>query len=173
MIFFIGSRDDYNNICIPLYFASLKGDWETAEAIIDKRSELVRFSITENCDTALHVAASSKSSELMEIFVENLVNKMKKEDMLLQNRNYNTALCLAAANGKIRIVKTIVKKNNALLDIPGSQRMLPLHMASLSGQRDVAEYLYESSKQMTGKVWTDQNRCWVLQQCVQANLFGK
>lgn len=86
----------------------------------------------------------------MEIFVENLLNKMKKEDMLLQNRNYNTALCLAAANGKIRIVKTIVKKNNALLDIPGSQRMFPLHMASLSGQRDVAEYLYESSKKMTG-----------------------
>ncbi|GKA81241.1 hypothetical protein Tco_0787933 [Tanacetum coccineum] len=36
-----GSREDYFKIAVPLYEASLKGHWEAAKAIFDKRPELI------------------------------------------------------------------------------------------------------------------------------------
>lgn len=55
--FYKGSREDYIKVGVPLYEAAIKGDWKTTEAILDKDLKLVRFSITENHETALHVAA--------------------------------------------------------------------------------------------------------------------
>ncbi|GJV02558.1 reverse transcriptase domain-containing protein [Tanacetum coccineum] len=52
----------YLKIRVPLYEASLKCDWKAAKHNLDENKEigLVRYSITANGETALHVAASSK-----------------------------------------------------------------------------------------------------------------
>lgn len=47
-----GSREDYFNICVPLFQASITGDWATAKVILDERQELVRFAISEDYYTA-------------------------------------------------------------------------------------------------------------------------
>ncbi|KAJ9553637.1 hypothetical protein OSB04_017682 [Centaurea solstitialis] len=78
--------NDYIDICVPLYEASITGNWDAARPILDKRRELVRSAITENFDTTLHVAASAKETKLTENFVDNLVNMMDKEDLQLQTR---------------------------------------------------------------------------------------
>ncbi|XP_076950683.1 uncharacterized protein LOC143623729 [Bidens hawaiensis] len=167
-----GDREEYINVGIPLYEASIKGDWKAAKAIIDKKPELVRYSITENYETALHIAASADKSKRMQEFVKNLVDMMETQDLELQNNSSNTALCLAAAAGNVEMVNILVNRNRALLIIPGSQRMMPLYMAALFGDHDTVEYLYRESKKLSDDGWNPQNRGWLLQKCVEANLFG-
>ncbi|KAK9067450.1 hypothetical protein SSX86_014779 [Deinandra increscens subsp. villosa] len=166
-----GSREDYINVGIPLYEASIKGDWKVAKAIIDEKPELVRFSITENCETALHVAASANKTKRMQHFVKNLLERMEKPDLELQNKSFNTVLCLAAAAGNVEMVKILFEKNPALLAIPGSQQMMPLYMAALFGDHAVVEYLYSVSKGLRDDGWDAKNRGWLLQKCVESNLF--
>ncbi|XP_024977655.1 uncharacterized protein LOC112515216 [Cynara cardunculus var. scolymus] len=164
---YLGRREDYNKICVPLYKASLTGDWKAAKAILDTRPELVRFSITENNETVLHVAVLGKSY----LFVEYLVRMMETKDLLLQNKNGQTALYLAATGQDVRRAKILVKKNKNLLEIPDNQGMMPLYMAALFRNHDMVTYLYRNSQKMTGEFWTPKNRGWVLVKCVQADLF--
>lgn len=162
-------REDYINICVPLYDAAISGDWEAASIILTERKELVRYSITENRETALHIAASAHNIK----FVEALVGLMEKEDLELQNKSGNTALCLAAAAGNTRMAEIMVNKNKSLLTILGSNEMMPLYMAALFGNRGTVEYLYDNSNKMTGDGWRQENRGWVVLKCIEADLFGE
>ncbi|PWA48999.1 Ankyrin repeat-containing protein [Artemisia annua] len=168
---FQGSRENYVMYGVPLYEASIKGDWKAAEAILQKKPELIRSAITENGETPLHIAASAESTKAVEEFVENLVNLMDKKDLELQNKNYNTALSLAAAAGNVKTAKSMVKKNEIVLELPGNNNTMPLYMAALFARTDMVRYLYESSKKMVGDFWTHENRGWVLQKCVEADIF--
>ncbi|KAI3781505.1 hypothetical protein L2E82_11522 [Cichorium intybus] len=163
----VGRREDYNEICVPTYKATITGDWKAAKIILDNQPELVRFSITESYDTVLHIAVMGKSYW----FVEYLVSLMDKEDLELQNNKGQTALCLAAIAGDVKIASILVNKNKALMDIPDSRGMMPLYLAALFGKHDMVTYLYRNSQKMTGDFWTYQNRCCVLVKCVEANLF--
>ncbi|KAJ9557459.1 hypothetical protein OSB04_012073 [Centaurea solstitialis] len=113
-------REDYNKICVPLYKASLTGDWKAAKAILDTCPELVRFSITENYETVLHVAVLGRSY----LFVEYLVRLMDTKDLELQNKKGQTALYLAATGQDVRRAKLLVRKNKNLLNIPDNQGMM-------------------------------------------------
>nr|GEW75806.1 ankyrin repeat-containing protein [Tanacetum cinerariifolium] len=168
---FQGSRENYVKYGVPLYEASIKGDWKTAEAILNKKPELIRSAITENGETPLHIAASAESTKDVEEFVENLVNLMDKKDLELQNKNYNTALSLAAAAGNVKTAQSMVKKNEIVLELPGNNNTMPLYMAALFARSDMVRYLYENSKKMVGDFWTHENRGWVLQKCVEADIF--
>lgn len=121
----------------------------------------------------LHIAASAESTKCVEEFVDNLVNLMEKNDLELQNKNYNTALSLAAAAGNVKTAEIMVKKNPAVLEIPGNNKTMPLYMAALFAKPDMATYLYDNSKKMSGDYWSHENRGWVLQKCVEADIFGK
>ncbi|KAJ9553644.1 hypothetical protein OSB04_017689 [Centaurea solstitialis] len=165
------SSFDYIDICVPLYEASVTGNWEAAKLILDKRPELVRFAITENFDTLLHVASSAEETKLTERFVDNLVNRMDKEGLQLQNKNLNTAFCLAAAAGHIKMVEIMMKKDPSLLTIPGSRGMVPLHMSALYGKYETIKYLYDASHNLIGDRWTHENRCSILHKCVQGDFF--
>ncbi|KAJ0829856.1 putative ankyrin repeat-containing domain, PGG domain, ankyrin repeat-containing domain superfamily [Helianthus annuus] len=167
----LGDRELYLTVCVPLYEASVKGNWEAARAIIGRHGDDVTgCSITENYETALHIAASSKGTKLMVDFVTNLVKRMNPRDLQFQNRKGNTALCLAAASGNIGIAKILVERNRDLLDIPGHHgTMLPLYIASLYRKHDMVRYLYGISDRMRGVNWTDRNRGWVLLKCVEAD----
>ncbi|KAK9048984.1 hypothetical protein SSX86_032049 [Deinandra increscens subsp. villosa] len=125
----------------------MTGDWEAANLILSQRQELVRFSITENHETALHIAASAQNSK----FVEELVKMMAPEDMELQNKSGNTALCLVALSGNKKLAEFLVNQNPRLPLIRGSIKMMPLYMAALYGDRDTVN--------------------WVVLKCVEADLF--
>ncbi|GJZ54296.1 ankyrin repeat-containing domain, PGG domain protein [Tanacetum coccineum] len=128
-----GPKREYLRIGVPLYEASIKCDWEAAKYILDKKPELVRFSITENAETALHIAASAKGPKHVEQFVKNLVGMMTKEDLEFVNKTHNTTLYLAAAVGNLETVKIMVLKNRALLIIPGAGKtMMSIYAAFLS-----------------------------------------
>ncbi|KAL7613389.1 hypothetical protein Lser_V15G07131 [Lactuca serriola] len=170
-IYLIGTRKEYIAVAIPLYEASIRGDWKTAKEILDERPELVRYSITGNNETALHVGASAKSTKQVEEFVENLVSKMEKEDLELLNNSSNTALCLAAGAGNVKMVEIMVKKNRALVAITGGGGMTPLYMACLFGHYEMVKCLYGYSHKLRDICWTHENRGWLLQKCVETNMF--
>ncbi|GJV52770.1 putative ribonuclease H-like domain-containing protein [Tanacetum coccineum] len=159
-----GPKREYLRIGVPLYEASIKCDWEAAKYIL----------ITKNAETALHIAASAKGPKHVEQFVKNLVGMMTKEDLEFVNKTHNTALFLAAAAGNLETVKIMVKKNRALLIITGAGKtMMPLYAAVLFGNNEVVKYLYQESKDLSDDGWTDINRSWLLEKCVESDMFGK
>ncbi|KAJ0644685.1 putative ankyrin repeat-containing domain-containing protein [Helianthus annuus] len=149
----------------------MKGDWKAAEPILRQDPHLMRAAITENEETLLHVAASAESTKAVEQFVINLVQLMEKPDLELQNKNWDTALCLAAAAGNIETAKTMVQKNRALIEILNFKKVMPLYMAALFAKPKMVAYLYSLSNKMVGDCWTHDNRGWVLQKCVEADMF--
>ncbi|MFS7965425.1 putative ankyrin repeat-containing domain-containing protein [Helianthus anomalus] len=150
----------------------MKGDWKAAKSILEKQPSLIRYAITENEETLLHVAASAERTKAVVEFVKNLVTLMGNADLELQNKNWDTALSLAAQVGNIDTAMVLVKKNPTLTEIPNKSKVMPLYMAILFTQPAMARYLYGISKGISGDFWSHENRGWVLQKCVEADMFG-
>ncbi|GJW77231.1 ankyrin repeat-containing domain, PGG domain protein [Tanacetum coccineum] len=132
-------------IGITLYEVSVKHDWRTARIILDKTPDLVRYSITENEDTSLHVATSASRSK--------------------QGK---------ATTGNIKTVKIIMEKNKDLLSIRGGGgQLMPLYAAALFGKYEVVKYMYDNSSELCDVRWTPLNRGWLLEKCVENDMFGK
>nr|XP_043632594.1 uncharacterized protein LOC122603836 [Erigeron canadensis] len=168
-----GPRASYIRMGVPLYEASINCDWDAAKIILDKFPHLVRYSITENGETALHVAASAKVPKLGVVFVKNLVELMNEDDLVLENENFNTALYLASAAGNLETIQIMVEKNRDLVTIPGAGRkMLPLYAAALFGYYKVVEYLFEMSNDLCdADGWNNENRGWLLEKCVENDML--
>lgn len=98
---------------------------------------------------------------------------MEPKDLLLQTKTGDTALCLAAAAGNVRMAKIMVDKNESLLNIRGSEGLEPLCVAAFYGNRDMVDYLYEKSNKMTGLDWKASTKQWLLLKCIEFDLFGK
>ncbi|KAF5938166.1 hypothetical protein HYC85_025672 [Camellia sinensis] len=158
------ARDKYLDICITLYQAALKDDWNAAKGVIEIFPTVVRSSITQGCETALHIAAAAKRIH----FVEELVGRMNREDLELLNSNGNTALCFATAAGTVRIAEVMINKNERLPMIRGSQGMTPLYMAALLGHSDMVWYLYKKTK---SEDLSDDDRIGILNTCVSTDLY--
>ncbi|MFS7938059.1 hypothetical protein Hanom_Chr05g00435011 [Helianthus anomalus] len=65
----------------------------------------------------------------------------------------------------------MIKKNQALTEIPGYNRTMPLYMAAIYGKPTMVRYLYGISNKMGGDYWSTENRGWVLQKCVEGDIF--
>ncbi|XP_059436471.1 uncharacterized protein LOC132169454 [Corylus avellana] len=135
------SRFRYLDLCVPLYQAALKGDWLAAEALLQKYPDVVRDPITEGHMTALHIAAAAKRTN----FVKELVKCMSADDLALQNKDGNTALCFAAASGIVTIAEEMVNMNNRLPCIRDSQGLTPLLIAASLGRRNMVSYLLSAT----------------------------
>lgn len=157
----LGNRDDYHKFSVS--------------SSIRKRPNLVAFGDSGNYDSALHIAASANCSKSVEKFVKSLVSILTMEQLERQNKNHNTPLCIKAAHGSVESFKTMVIKNMALMDIPpdipGSQGKMPLYMASLFENVTWWNCFCDKSNKMTGEFWTPLGHGWVLQKCVEADLF--
>ncbi|XP_052181109.1 ankyrin repeat-containing protein ITN1-like isoform X2 [Diospyros lotus] len=147
---------------VVLYLAALRGDWEIAREFLDSNPVALRARITRGLETALHVAAGASHTR----FVEELVKLMRPEDLALQNKVGNTALCFAAASGVRKIAELMVEKNKELPSIRGSKGALPLYMAALLGHRDMVWYLYSVTQ-----VLTEKDLICLLIAAITANLF--
>lgn len=137
----IPERDEYLNLCVPLYQATLKGEWKEAKTIIDENNHIVRAAITRNRETALHIAVATKHKS----FVKHLLTRMSKSDLALKNKDENTAICFAAASGTTKMAEMMVNKNEDLPMIRGNGKVTPLYMAALFGHREMVLYLYEKT----------------------------
>ncbi|XP_054804182.1 uncharacterized protein LOC129307285 [Prosopis cineraria] len=159
-------RDKYQKLCVPLQKAASKGDWKAAKHILDKDMSLSRTAITSGgCYTMLHMAAVANRVH----FVEELVKIMEPRDLELQDAKGNTAFCLAAATGNMKIVQIMKGKNQNLPTIRGGKGLTPLHMAALQGQSEMASHLFDE----TIRVFHEY-KDWImlLFYCVKSGIYG-
>ncbi|KAJ4702459.1 Ankyrin repeat family protein [Melia azedarach] len=127
---------------LKLYRAALNGNWDIAKGIYDNYNQDIAVGISKERDTALHIAAAAKHTN----FVKELVKRMNEEDLAEKNNVGNTALCLAAASGKVELAKVMMEKNKALAMIRDRNEMLPLHMATSLGHKELVKFIYQETK---------------------------
>ncbi|XP_076893595.1 uncharacterized protein LOC143545629 [Bidens hawaiensis] len=167
-----GNTEDYLKLVVPLYEASITGDWETSKIIFDKRPDLVSIGVNNYLGTTLHVTATSEETKLSLNFMKNLVNMMTREQLELKNKNDNTAFSIASASGKEKMAKIMMEKNHNLLNIRGNNGYLPLSSAAITGTHNIVKWLYKHSQKMTGDHWTATDKSLTLFHCVKRNFFG-
>ena len=66
-------------------------------------------------------------------------------DMEIQRADGNTAFCLAAISGNVKIATILLGKNKRLVWIRGHKEMLPIQLASASGHSQMVEFLFQRS----------------------------
>ncbi|KAJ0017903.1 hypothetical protein Pint_11192 [Pistacia integerrima] len=129
-----------------LYRAALRNDLKTIRDVFTKDPKNIPLYLTtkisDNHDIALHVAATAESA----VFVRELVNKMEKKDLAIQNCDGCTAFFLAAASGRVEPVKLMFGKNTELPSIRGHDEMLPIHIAAQGDYKEMVTYLYGVTK---------------------------
>ena len=153
------------NICVPLYNAALKGDWHVAEKIIKACPEVIKMSITKRQETVLHIVSSTKHTE----FAENLVNMMAVEDLGLQNKDEETALCVAVTS-TIKMVDILLKRNNGLIKIR-KKGDLPFLCAVFSGEKHMVEHMYKKTN-LEGERWNYSDKQRMLNSCLAFGHLG-
>ncbi|KAI3683992.1 hypothetical protein L1987_84511 [Smallanthus sonchifolius] len=161
-----GRRQDFLDISVSLYTASIEGDLKAAKVILKGHGDLVRYSITERKETPLHVAAAGHSIK----FVRYLVNMMSMVDLEHQNEDGNTTFCIAAISGNVGMAKVMFEKNQTLLIIRGSENKMPLYLSAFHGNQDMVTFLYNQLSDKIG--WTNDDIDRVLLKCIQADIFG-
>ncbi|KAJ0013849.1 hypothetical protein Pint_21546 [Pistacia integerrima] len=136
--------ESYFNICVPLKNAALRGDIEEARCLLklNHHQSVLFAAITENHETVLHVVTGARHVG----FVQEIIKLMEPVDLMLQDKNGNTAFCVAAMVGSLQIAKIMLEKNASLLTIRGGQQMTPLYLAALFGHGDMAKFLYAVTK---------------------------
>ncbi|XP_075673096.1 uncharacterized protein LOC142642590 isoform X2 [Castanea sativa] len=122
--------------------AALRGNWQSARAILEADRDAVRGSLTETRESVLHIAFASKHTA----FVKEVVRFLTSEELEQQNVDGDTALCFAAKSGTVTIAEAMVNRNSRLLYIRSSEYRTPLHIAAKLGSREMTLYLYSRTE---------------------------
>ncbi|OIT40322.1 PREDICTED: protein ACCELERATED CELL DEATH 6-like isoform X2 [Nicotiana attenuata] len=131
----VESKEDYK-YCLPLYRASLCGDWEKAKTFLKKDNEASRAQITSFSQTALHIAVTSKNDNA-KFFVENLVALMADDALAIRDSFGETPLHYAARFGNLDAAKILVNRNSNLPHIASKNGLYPIHLAAEYGYKSV------------------------------------
>ncbi|XVF77832.1 hypothetical protein PTKIN_Ptkin14bG0079000 [Pterospermum kingtungense] len=135
---------EYGDKRLQLHTAALSGHWKTAENILEGNAAFVNSSVTEEDQTALHVAAGANQTD----FVKKLVNwRPNQINLKLQDENGNTAFCLAVIAGNVPIARILLRKAPKLAVIRGAKNSIPLFLAAIFGHHDMAQLLFEKTKE--------------------------
>ncbi|GKB13764.1 ankyrin repeat-containing protein [Tanacetum coccineum] len=177
------NRADYFEFGVPLYEASLNGDWETAKLILDKRPELVRFGICRQLGTALHVAATAEETKLTLQFVQNLVNMMTREELELRNqfsntaKMYNNMLHLVGKSSKemtAKMAKASLLMQREVLWFKEIEKMMPPYLTDMKNKNGLTAYeLFSKENEdqvSSGLKWM--NECMIVDTLLVAVAFA-
>ncbi|MED6161835.1 hypothetical protein PIB30_064494 [Stylosanthes scabra] len=122
-----------------LYRAAISGDWVKASSHNQTHPNWMRIPLTDDGDTALHMAVSMEQTT----FVEKLIMLMSVEDMEILKVDGNTAFSMAAISGNVEIAKLLLQKNPRLAWIKGHKNMLPIELASSVNQPLMVSFLFQ------------------------------
>ncbi|KAI3830624.1 hypothetical protein MKX03_016456, partial [Papaver bracteatum] len=118
--------DGYNQ----LYFAAYNGDWEKASKFFENNPQAIREVVTEEQETALHIAAHRNHL----VFIEEIVSRMPPE-----------VLHFAVMHGNLKAAEVMYKKNQKLTQIQDGDGLVPLAYAlvfATGAQEEMVKYLY-------------------------------
>lgn len=121
--------------------AAASGHWSEASSYFEINPDWLRIPLSARGITALHVAVSMEQTS----FVKKLVDCMNMQDMEISMEDRNTAFCLAAISGNVKIAEILFDKNPRLLWIKGQNNMLPIQLASSAGHIPMTEFLFHKT----------------------------
>ncbi|XP_026442321.1 uncharacterized protein LOC113341790 isoform X2 [Papaver somniferum] len=129
-----------------LYYAAYDGDWEKASKFFEKNPQAILEVITEELETALHIAVHRSHS----VFIEEIVRFMPPEVLEYKARcNESTALHFAVMYGNLKAAEVMVNKNRMLTQIRNCDGRVPLALALMyttGAQKEIVEYLYSVTR---------------------------
>ncbi|XP_061337470.1 uncharacterized protein LOC133284470 [Gastrolobium bilobum] len=126
-----------------MYMAATSGDWVEASKYDKTHPNWVCTPLSGGGDTALHVAVSMEQFT----FVSKLLERMSLLDLEIRNAYGNTAFCMAAISGNVKIATILFNKNPTLVWIRGHKDMLPIQLASSAGHSHMVQFLFEKPPQ--------------------------
>jgi len=94
--------------------------------------------------TALHVAVCMAKTTFVEKLVKYCANTL---DLEIRMADGNTAFCLAAITGNVKIAEILLDKNGRLLWIGGQKDMLPIQLASSAGHIQLTKFLFQKTSE--------------------------
>lgn len=94
---------------------------------------------------------------------------MSREQLELQDDKGNTAFCFATAVGNVHIAEIMRRKNESLPTIRGGFGVTPLHLAVLQGRSEMAEYLFDKTKE----ILYDEDWYTLFLISINSGLYGK
>ncbi|MED6176648.1 hypothetical protein PIB30_090239 [Stylosanthes scabra] len=106
-----------------IYRAAISGNWVKASSFNQTHPNWMRIPLTDDGDTALHMAVSMEQTT----FVEKLIMLMSVEDMEILKVDGNTAFSMAAISGNVEIAKLLLQKNPRLAWIKGHKTCFQLN----------------------------------------------
>ncbi|KAJ4977861.1 hypothetical protein NE237_008641 [Protea cynaroides] len=125
----------------PTNTAIVDGDLTTVSEILSKNKRAPTAILTSEGELPLHLAVEKRREDV----AMELIKNMSVED-LSRRRKYRgrTALHIAASDGKIDIVKEILKKDEKLATIQSKTTNMstPIMVAASANEEEVVEYLY-------------------------------
>ncbi|KAK7332082.1 hypothetical protein VNO80_28829 [Phaseolus coccineus] len=127
-----------------IYIAAASGNWSEASSYFKIHPHWWRVPLHDGGITALHVAVSMRRTS----FVEKLVNCTNMQDLENCKAEGNTAFCLAAITGKVKIAEILLRKNHRLLWIRDQNQMLPIQLASSAGHIPMTEFLFQAPEDL-------------------------
>nr|GMD88406.1 ankyrin repeat-containing protein NPR4-like isoform X3 [Ipomoea batatas] len=133
-----GNGDDFS-IYLPLYRASVQGDWGKAKTFLEQHNEAIQARLNCESETALHVAAKAGDAS----FAARLVAELPPDAALdLKTNDGLTPLHLAALYANIDVAQILLLRNPTLTTRTTYQGLLPIHYAASNTRNNNQVYLY-------------------------------
>ncbi|KAK6152015.1 hypothetical protein DH2020_014650 [Rehmannia glutinosa] len=136
------TQEEWHNY-LPLYRATLMGEWDEAKRVIDRHPNAIKARIAFTLETALHIAVGTgKAID----FVEKLVDLMHDDLLGVKDELGYTALHVASLTGNTAAARILVGRRPDLLYVPSNVGEFPVHLAALSAHRETLWYLISETK---------------------------
>ncbi|KAL5578735.1 hypothetical protein UlMin_011177, partial [Ulmus minor] len=134
----------YQGLDVESFLSAVeRDDWKKVERLLDSNSELAKARIPFSQNTVLHLASLAGEVNI----VKKLVALMVPQDLEIQDKDGYTALTKASIHGDKKIAQCMVEKNKNLVSIPTGTKLLPVVIAIMFGNKEMALYLYSKTPQ--------------------------
>eukprot|EP00261_Vitis_vinifera_P037127 XP_019078370.1 PREDICTED: uncharacterized protein LOC100262122 isoform X1 [Vitis vinifera] len=130
-----------------LFDMVMKKEWTEVVKMYKQNLGIHTAKITSSGDTALHIAVSEGSVDMVEQLIKVLDSKGRKEALKIQNEHGNTPLHLAAAMGNRAMCKRIIEVDESLVDQRNEDSHTPLFLTALHGKKVAFVFLLKICEQ--------------------------
>ncbi|XP_027368440.1 protein ACCELERATED CELL DEATH 6-like [Abrus precatorius] len=166
----LGANADIEQGLPSLHRSVQRGDMDTARTFANNNRKAM-YETSKMGKTVLHVAVLTGQEDM----VEKLVNKVPKRLLVERDTRGYTALALAAElSDTISIAKCMVKRNGDLLTIKTNEGLLPVVIAAVKGNQNMANYLYHETLTLHKEELfkdNDHTSALLLTRCITSQIF--
>ncbi|XP_020202034.1 uncharacterized protein LOC109787864 isoform X1 [Cajanus cajan] len=163
----LGATADIEQGLPLLHRGVQRGDWDTASTFVNNNRKAM-YEASKLGKTVVHVAVLTGQEDM----VEKLVNKVPKRLLLERDTRGYTALALAAElSDTISVAKCMVDRNKDLLTIKTNEGLIPVVLAAVKGNKNMAKYLFSETPVKVFNEDSGYTTALLLTRCITSQIF--